>query len=271
MVQTRGGRAIRPKTMAGLFSARMSPQGLCLPSIVGCFALFWGTGSYVAHAQGMFSRPSINSSGGAGQTSLLGGSGAFGFGGSSNSGTGFNFGNSNLNSSRSGQTFGGTFGQTGGQSRQTRQFVGADRTDAVRFSGTSSSRSSGFFSPSGGSNTSRTGQFMQRMLSEMRRFQAEPPKTNSRIPIRTHVTPKFSHPASAPDAASGQLTRSLQALQRGRSANSDRIDLQVTLSDRTAILTGVVPTEDDRRLAARLALLEPGISQVRNEITVQER
>ncbi len=48
----------------------------------------------------------------------------------------------------------------------------------------------------------------------------------------------------------------------------DRLPVQVTVQGRTAILQGVVATEHDRDLAQRVALLESGISQVQNELSV---
>jgi hypothetical protein len=44
--------------------------------------------------------------------------------------------------------------------------------------------------------------------------------------------------------------------------------LQVELAGRTAVLRGTVHSEHSRSLAERLAMLEPGVSAVRNELTV---
>ncbi len=44
--------------------------------------------------------------------------------------------------------------------------------------------------------------------------------------------------------------------------------VEVSLEGRTAVLKGVVATERDRTLAGLLLTLEPGISQVRNDLTV---
>jgi osmotically-inducible protein OsmY len=43
--------------------------------------------------------------------------------------------------------------------------------------------------------------------------------------------------------------------------------IEVTLQGRTAVLRGGVATPHNRDLAARLALLEPGVDQVQNELT----
>lgn len=56
-------------------------------------------------------------------------------------------------------------------------------------------------------------------------------------------------------------------------AGTDRIQksspITVTVRNQTAILRGSVATEHDRRLAEAVVRLEPGIAQVRNELTVQ--
>jgi osmotically-inducible protein OsmY len=47
------------------------------------------------------------------------------------------------------------------------------------------------------------------------------------------------------------------------------IPIEVSVAGRLAILQGVVGAERDRQLAERLALLEPGIAEVRNELRVR--
>jgi len=44
--------------------------------------------------------------------------------------------------------------------------------------------------------------------------------------------------------------------------------VQVEMQDRTAVLRGIVATEDDRRLAENLAKMEPEVLDVRNELRV---
>ncbi|MBN8627063.1 MAG: BON domain-containing protein [Planctomycetes bacterium] len=44
--------------------------------------------------------------------------------------------------------------------------------------------------------------------------------------------------------------------------------IEVTMVGRTAVLSGVVATEHDRALAAQLASLEAGVSEVRNDLTI---
>jgi osmotically-inducible protein OsmY len=57
-----------------------------------------------------------------------------------------------------------------------------------------------------------------------------------------------------------------------RLANSRGVNamspVTVTMNDQTAVLQGVVPTEHARTIAEQLALLEPGVVRVQNELTV---
>jgi len=70
-----------------------------------------------------------------------------------------------------------------------------------------------------------------------------------------------AQPAGRPDASVADVIR-----------RSDQIrklsPITVTMQDETAILRGRVATENDRQLAELLARFEPGIWQVRNELTV---
>ncbi|MFN0020537.1 MAG: BON domain-containing protein [Pirellulaceae bacterium] len=45
--------------------------------------------------------------------------------------------------------------------------------------------------------------------------------------------------------------------------------IRVTMDGSTAVLQGVVASEEDRQLAEGVALLEPEVDSVRNELTVQ--
>ena len=47
-------------------------------------------------------------------------------------------------------------------------------------------------------------------------------------------------------------------------------NLSVSMEGRTAVLTGTVANEHARDLAARLCLLEPGVSKVENRLTIPE-
>ena len=74
----------------------------------------------------------------------------------------------------------------------------------------------------------------------------------------------FEIPAAA-ESVSSELTQRLQATDRIQRMGS----IKVSVVDRTAILRGTVASERDRRLAQMLVLFEPGISNIRNELTVR--
>jgi len=82
-------------------------------------------------------------------------------------------------------------------------------------------------------------------------------------------------PASPPrfqwraDFLRGQRAESV-LVERLRRALGDRLrsPLEVTIDDQTAILRGVVATDHDRVLAGHVARFEPGVLNVKNELTV---
>ena len=63
-----------------------------------------------------------------------------------------------------------------------------------------------------------------------------------------------------------QVTKVLARAIVSRSRN--QAPIKVEMEGRTAVLTGTVDTDHARDLAERLAMLEPGISDVRNELIV---
>jgi len=76
----------------------------------------------------------------------------------------------------------------------------------------------------------------------------------------------FDPPAPAPSRISDSLTARLQKSKRLEFVSPP----QVALSGRTAILTGEVATDHDRSLAEKVVLLEAGVSQVQNNLTVRQ-
>ena len=82
-----------------------------------------------------------------------------------------------------------------------------------------------------------------------------------RVPLRIGFAPK---PILVP-----QFTARFES----RIANLNGITaigpIRVTMDGSTAVLTGVVASEQDRELAAGVAMLEPEVGSVRNELTVQ--
>jgi len=77
---------------------------------------------------------------------------------------------------------------------------------------------------------------------------------------------RFDHPSVPNSKVASKLSMQLTK-SKGISAVGP---VTVEMQGQTAVLRGVVATGHDRDLAARLALLEPGVSQIQNELQVQE-
>jgi osmotically-inducible protein OsmY len=85
-------------------------------------------------------------------------------------------------------------------------------------------------------------------------------KNQLRIPMRIAFTTRGVAPTRISAAFQTRLTR-IPALQGAG-------QIAVKMEGSTAVLQGTVPSEADRSLAEGLALLEPGIAAVRNELAV---
>lgn len=82
-----------------------------------------------------------------------------------------------------------------------------------------------------------------------------------RIPLKLGFAPQ---PVSVP-----QFTSRFESRLANLSAINTISPIHVAMEGSTAVLTGVVATEQDRQLAEGVASLEPEVETVRNEITVQ--
>ncbi|MBM4003205.1 MAG: BON domain-containing protein [Planctomycetes bacterium] len=87
-------------------------------------------------------------------------------------------------------------------------------------------------------------------------------RSNMRIPVKLGFTPK---PVSSV-AVSQQFVTRLRNLP-GLNVTEN---VSVTMEGRTAILTGTVGSENEKDLIGRLARLEPGISDVQNDLEIAE-
>ncbi|MBC8356431.1 MAG: BON domain-containing protein [Planctomycetes bacterium] len=83
--------------------------------------------------------------------------------------------------------------------------------------------------------------------------------------IRFRITLGFSYPRVAGPKISAQFARRLTRIPQLASARM----VSVSMEDRTAVLAGQVESEHERTLIEKLALMEPGVSEVRNEMTVK--
>lgn len=103
----------------------------------------------------------------------------------------------------------------------------------------------------------RGGQFGQTQFGQQ--------NTAATRPIRVSIRLGFTHPGPAPTVVSAKFARRLRRLPSLPSAES----VAVEMDGRTAVLRGEVASGRERDLIARLALLEPGVSDVKNELTVK--
>lgn len=130
--------------------------------------------------------------------------------------------------------------------RRSGQFVGADTADTNNIF----SQLSGLAATQGA-----RGQNNQQNTNNVRLMPTK---------ARVQVSPGFSYALPGGDRVSTTLQQRLERSQR-----IERLGpIEVRLEGRTAVLSGSVATEHDRELAERVALLEAGVSTVRNELTV---
>jgi hypothetical protein len=202
---------------------------------------------------------------------------AFGSGGQ-NSLTGISNGLTGIGSGMTGQAGIGQSGTGIGQTRQPGDFIGvnSDQMTGRNFIGVGQVNGTPGASPgmSGYGNGGMSG-FGARNSSMMPNgYGSGSPYGNSQggmygnergaVSIRTTLTVGFENPS----ANSRQFSSSLAQRLADLPAIHWRTPGQVEIQGRTAILRGVVATEHDRDLAARVVRLEAAIDQVQNQLTV---
>lgn len=103
-------------------------------------------------------------------------------------------------------------------------------------------------------------------LNEMRESRRRWQERNAAPPaIRVQLRPAFDVPAIPPLQANVPMQRRLSK----EMAVVGLASPQIEMVGRTAVIRGTVATERDRELIARLAKLEPGVSQVENLVEIQ--
>jgi hypothetical protein len=103
-------------------------------------------------------------------------------------------------------------------------------------------------------------------LNEMRDSRRRWREQNAAPPaIRVQLRPAFDFPPAVPLQANAPMQLRLSKEMAVVGVGSPQIEMV----GRTAVIRGVVATERDRELIARLALLEPGVSQVENLVKIQ--
>jgi hypothetical protein len=182
--------------------------------------------------------------------------GAGGFGGGGAFGGGMNgqgaFGNQN---GMFGQQSGGQFGQQGGLGGNQRNFVGRDVRDVQ------SGFQTQFGSPQAGGQFANNIQNFNDLREQRRRWRDQ---QNAPPPVRVQLRPTFDVPvAAAAEVQAGVQTRINSAL-----TNHGAGQALISVTPQGTVLTGVVASEHDRALVARLASLEPGVGPINNQLTV---
>jgi hypothetical protein len=106
---------------------------------------------------------------------------------------------------------------------------------------------------------SQRNQFNQQQAQQAAR-NASQPQGQFRVPLRLGFQPTVIQPQTFSVIVSTRLTRIPGLSKVG--------PIEASLEGRTAVLRGTVATEADRQLAEGLALLEPEVMAVRNELVV---
>ncbi|MFZ5831549.1 MAG: BON domain-containing protein [Planctomycetota bacterium] len=214
----------------------------------------------MAQSSGMFGSRSLGSG-------ISAGSRSFGTNPNMGVGTGGGFGNTGLGmGAGSGLSSQSSVGQLDSSSRFLRQnrdagsFVGADTQEVATYvlggQQTSMMRSTATNLPRSTARTSRTSS----------RSTAARRNSRSKVPeLRTALRVAFDYPIVPSAQINSVVDRRVQS-----ALGPQRLRLTATSfgPDGTLTLRGTVATEHDRDLAERLALLEPGVRKVDNQLQV---
>lgn len=135
--------------------------------------------------------------------------------------------------------------------RRPGQFVGADNADSSNLMSQLSSMAQGQLGPQRNNATTNPNRTQGNQGAR---------RTMPRVELDLAFEYRTKGPTEAAVTLQNRFTQSPKPGLRGR--------VIVNLEGRTAVLRGNVATEHDRVLAERVALLEAGVSQVRNELQV---
>jgi len=150
--------------------------------------------------------------------------------------------------------------------RENRQgaFVGADTADAANLrSNAANSQMSGLNSIFGPQSAFGELARQSRRQNDFIQNQTQGP---GRKPLRISI--KADIPLNGSLSSPTSVSREFEARLKRIPALENAGTIKVTMEGRTAVLTGTVKSERDREIAEGLAMLEPGISAVRNQLDV---
>ncbi len=246
---------------------------LALTVLLAVAACSWSAREAAAQAFGGGGMSSGGGGGGVGASggsSFGGGSNAFSsaggaFGGSATAGftlnnpfgTGNNAGGAYGQSNLVGVSAGGMYGGTpSGTNSTSRNGTGSYGTQS---NGSRSSTSSNQ-SRRGNTSNARRGRSSQQPANAKTSSKEQQPWFEPRVEVGFEVK----------SPATSVVQTRVSAPFHGTAALSSRFTgVQVAVEGETAILRGTVQSNDDRDMAERVALLDPSISSVRNEIAVR--
>lgn len=196
---------------------------------------------------------SVGSSISAGSRSLIGGSSGMGGG----MGGGMNMG-------ANGQNMLNQMNQNAGQLTSSDRFLRSNRRPG-QFVGSDSQDSQNFMSALGNASQLRAAQSNMRANTQVRQ-----PQQNRQGQAAGAILPRMRLELGFDKVEASATTRGdvLEKRFEGMPALKTQSPIQVAVQGETATLTGVVATEHARLVAAQLALLEPGISRVQNDLQV---
>lgn len=142
------------------------------------------------------------------------------------------------------------------QNRDVSDFVGSDLMDRPGFIGSVQGRTRGAI---------RSAITNLRSLAD-EQVNRIPPEPLQRRP--QPYAPRLEIAFDYPTPTNSELAATIQR-QMLKVPGMERLgSIEVSLEGRTAILRGAVATAHQRDVAAQLALLEPGVSQVQNELSI---
>jgi hypothetical protein len=93
-------------------------------------------------------------------------------------------------------------------------------------------------------------------------------QNNRQTQRRAQYATRVAFAPATPSAASSPATDTRTAVAESIAAIVPD-GVQVVMEGSMAVLSGTVPSQEDRRLVERMALLEPGVRTVRNDLQVQ--
>jgi hypothetical protein len=196
-----------------------------------------------------FSSSSLGSAGFGASRFGSSGFGAAGFGGSGFGTSGFGnsmFGNSGFGGGYGNRGYGAT--NSGGQN-----FVGRDAGDMQQVFGQMGRAGTQFFN-----------QMNRNMRRENSRRQSNKTVQNPAQPVRVEVRTAFTVPRPSPTQLASTIRTRLDAILVAHKMSQPTL----SMDGDTAVLGGVAASESERDVISQLVALEPGVRDVRNEMTV---